>query len=70
MVKLTRNEQEFRFTAGQLFDLTAPEITIQDNDQIDIQIISNKATTIQSTVGSKGNILLGDVGSISAVNRT
>ena len=70
LVKLTRNEQEFRFTAGQLFDLTAPKITIQDNDQIEIQIISNKATTIESIVGSKGNILLGDVGSISAVNRT
>jgi len=70
IVKLTRSEQEFRFTAGQLFDLTAPEITIQDNDQIEIQIISNKATTIQSIVGSKGNILLGDVGSISALNRT
>ena len=70
IVKLTRNEQEFRFTAGQLFNLTAPEIVIKDNDQIEIQIISNKATTIQSIVGSKGNILLGDVGSISAVNRT
>ena len=69
-VKLSRNEQEFRFTAGQLFELTAPEITIQDNDQIEIQIISNKATTIQSIIGSKGNILLGDVGRISAVNRT
>ncbi|MDB9892108.1 polysaccharide biosynthesis/export family protein [Amylibacter sp.] len=70
MVKLTRNRQEFRFTARQLFNLTAPKITIQDNDQIEIQIISNKATTINSTVGTKGNILLGNVGSISAVNRT
>ena len=70
LIKLTRNEQEFRFTAEQLFDLTAPDITIQDNDQIDIQIISNKVVTIMSTVGSKGNILLEDVGSISAVNRT
>jgi polysaccharide biosynthesis/export protein len=70
IIKLTRNEQEFRFTAGQLFDLTAPEIIIQDNDQIKIQIISNKASTINSIVGSKGNILLGDVGSVSAVNRT
>jgi polysaccharide biosynthesis/export protein len=70
MVKLTRNRQEFRFTARQLFNLTAPKITIQDNDQIEIQLISNKATTINSTVGTKGTILLGDVGSISAVNRT
>ena len=70
LIKLTRNEQEFRFTAEQLFDLTAPDITIQDNDQIDIQIISNKTVNIISTVDSKGNILLEDVGSISAVNRT
>jgi polysaccharide biosynthesis/export protein len=70
LVTLTRNEQEFRFTASQLFDLIAPEITIQDNDRIEIQIISDAATTMKSTVGSKGNILLGDVGSISAVNRT
>jgi protein involved in polysaccharide export with SLBB domain len=69
-IKLTRNDQEFRFTAGQLFDFTAPEIIIQNNDQIEIEIISNNATTIKSNVGSKGNILLGDVGSISAVNRT
>jgi protein involved in polysaccharide export with SLBB domain len=70
MVKLTRNDQKFRFTAGQLFDLTTPEIIIHDNDQIEIKIISNNATIIKSTVGSKGNILLGGVGSILAVNRT
>jgi len=70
IIKLTRNAKEFRFTAGQLFDLNAPEITIQNNDQIEIQIISDKVTTIKSIVGSKGNILLGSIGSISAVNRT
>jgi len=70
MIKLTRNGQEFRYTAGQLFDLTAPEIIIQNNDQIAIQIISDKAIKIEATVGSKGNILLGYLGSISAVNRT
>jgi protein involved in polysaccharide export with SLBB domain len=70
IVKLTRNQQEFRFTIGQLFDLTAPKTIIQDNDQIEIQIISDKARTIQSSVGSKGNILLDDIGSISALNRT
>ena len=70
MIKLTRNEREFRFSAGQLFDLDAPEITIQNNDQIEILTISNDATVVQSIVGSKGNILLRDIGSISAVNRT
>jgi protein involved in polysaccharide export with SLBB domain len=70
MIILTRNGQEFRFTASQLFDFTAPEITIQNNDQVEIQTLSNKATIIESTVGSKGNILLGTLGSISALNRT
>ena len=69
-IKLRRNGQEFSYTAGQLFDITAPEIIIQDNDQIAIQVIYNKATKIVSTVGSKGNILLGKLGSISAVNRS
>ena len=70
MVKLTRNEKEFRFTAGQLLNLTAPEIIIQNNDQIDIQIIPYKATRTETIVGSKGNILIEGVGIISAVNRT
>jgi len=69
-IKLIRNEREFRFSASQLFDHTAPEIIIQNNDQIEIQIIPNDAIIVQSIVGLKGNILLGNVGSISAVNRT
>jgi protein involved in polysaccharide export with SLBB domain len=70
IVKLTRNEQDFRFTAGQLFDLTAPKITIQANDQIEIRVASKVSTNIKSVVGSKGNILLEGVGSIYAVNKT
>jgi protein involved in polysaccharide export with SLBB domain len=69
LLQLTRNKQEFRFTAGQLFDLTTPEITLQDNDQIQIQIATKITKTIESVVGSKGNILLEEVGTISAVNR-
>jgi polysaccharide biosynthesis/export protein len=70
VIKLTRNKQTFRFTAAQLFDLTAPEIIIQNNDQIEIDVIKNKITTINAIVGSKGNILIPSVGNISAVNRT
>jgi protein involved in polysaccharide export with SLBB domain len=69
-IKLTRNKQEFQFTAGQLFDFKAPEIIIQNNDQIAIQIASKRSITTQSVVGSKGNILLEGVGSISAKNRS
>ena len=70
LIKLTRKAQEFRLTAGQLFDLDAPEIIIQDNDHIDIQIISIPSTNVEAVIGPKGNILLPGVGSISAVNRT
>jgi polysaccharide biosynthesis/export protein len=70
LIKLTRNAQEFRLTAEQLFDLAAPDIVIQDNDQIEIQIVPNVSTNVEALIGSKGNILLPNVGSISAVNRT
>jgi protein involved in polysaccharide export with SLBB domain len=70
LIKFTRNAQEFYITAGQLFDLSAPEIFIQDKDQIEIQILPRKETIIETFVGSKGNILLPNVGSIPAVNLT
>jgi len=70
LIKITRNGQEFRFTAGQLFDPVAPEIIIQGDDQIQIQIASKESKVINSVVGSKGNILLDGIGSISALNRT
>jgi protein involved in polysaccharide export with SLBB domain len=70
LIKFTRNAQEFRVTAEQLFDLNAPEIFIQDKDQIEIQFVPRRETIIQSVVGSNGNILLPDVGSIEAVNRS
>jgi len=70
IIKLTRNDQEFRFTAGQLFDKLSPKIKLQDNDVVKIQIASKSLINIQSVVGSKGNILLPVLGSIPAVNRT
>ena len=69
-IKLTRNEKEYRVTASQLFAPSAPEIIIQDNDQIDFQIIKIKSNAIQTTVGPKGYILIPNVGSIFALNRT
>ena len=70
LINLTRNAQEFRLTAEQLFDFAAPKITIQDNDQIEIQIIKNRSTNVEAVIGSKGNILLPNLGSISVANRT
>ncbi|MDC1348835.1 polysaccharide biosynthesis/export family protein [Amylibacter sp.] len=68
LIKFTRNAQEFHVTAEQLFDLAAPEIFIQDKDQIEIEVLPREETSIQTLVGSKGNILLPNIGSIPAVN--
>ena len=70
LIKLTRNAKEFRFTAEQLLNLAAPEIIIEDKDRIEIISIKNRSITAEAVVGSKGNILLPNVGSISAVNQT
>ena len=70
LIKFTRNMQEFRITAGQLFDLSAPEIFIQDKDQIEIIFTQERKTIVETVVGSKGNILLPNVGSIPAVDRS
>ena len=70
LIRLTRGTQELRLTAEQLFDPASPEIIIQDRDQIEIQIILDRSKEFKSIVGSKGNILIPNVGSISAVNRT
>ena len=69
-IKLTRDSQEYSMTAGQLFSPDAPDIFIKDKDQIQIQTIPNRETNIQTFVGSKGYILLPDVGRITAVEQT
>jgi len=70
LITLTRNGKTFRITAGQLFDLNAPEIWIIDKDQIEIDIAPSASSRIVASVGSRGNILLPGLGSIKAVNRT
>ena len=69
-IYLTRNDEQFRFTPRQLFDLQAPEIILQNNDQISIKIAPRQSKNIINTVGPKGNILLEEIGSISVENRT
>ena len=70
LITLTRNGKTFRITAGQLFDLNAPEIWIMDKDQIEINISPSASSQTVASVGSRGNILLPGIGSIKAVNRT
>ncbi|MDA9781143.1 polysaccharide biosynthesis/export family protein [Amylibacter sp.] len=70
LILLTRDTKEYRMTADQLFDPDTKEIIIQDNDQIEIKSLKNDQIEIKSLVGSKGNILLPGIGTISAINRT
>ena len=70
VVKLTRDLKEFRLTAEQLFNLSAPEIFIQDNDQIEINIIEKRSTNTKAIVGSKGYILIPNIGRLYALNRS
>ena len=70
VVKLTRDSKVFRLTTEQLFNLSAPEIFIQDNDQIEIEIIEKRSTSTKAIVGSKGYVLIPNIGSIYALNRS
>jgi protein involved in polysaccharide export with SLBB domain len=70
LITLTRNSQNFRVTAGQLFSLDAPEIFIEDKDQIEIKSVKDNIQIIKIVVGSKGYILLSGVGRIRVENQT
>jgi len=70
IVSLTRGDQKFRMTAGQLFDKASPSILIQDRDQIEIDQAAPSATSINAVVGSRGNILLPGIGSLKAEDRS
>jgi protein involved in polysaccharide export with SLBB domain len=69
LITLARDYKEFRITAGQLFSPNAPEIYIQDKDQIEIKTFSESYTRTNVVVGSKGNILLPEVGVINIVDK-
>jgi len=70
VITLTRGTKLFRFTAGQLLASNAPEIFIQNKDQIDIYTSKTEPITAVAIVGSKGKILLPIIGTINALNRT
>ena len=70
MVTLTRDDQKFRMTAGQMFDKSSPRILIQDGDQIEIDEVAEGPSSSEAVVGSRGNILLPGIGSIKADNRS
>ena len=70
IVSLTREGQIFRMTASQMFDKSSPRVIIKDRDQIEIDEAAAGSTSIEAVVGSRGNILLPNIGSIKAKNRS
>jgi len=69
-IKLTRNNKNYRLSALQLFDPKRPQIFIKDKDQIEINISQNQSKISKAIVGSKGNILLPEIGTLKAKNRS
>ncbi|MDA9998559.1 polysaccharide biosynthesis/export family protein [Planktomarina temperata] len=70
IVSLTRGDQKFRMTAGQLFGDATPRIVIRDRDQIEIDEAGSSSSSTEAVVGSRGNILIPGVGSLKAKNRS
>jgi protein involved in polysaccharide export with SLBB domain len=75
VISLTRsgpgkNIQTFEISYNQLFNNDTPDIYIKDNDIIKIKSIKELATINRAVVGSKGNILLPQVGNIYVENQT
>ena len=70
VIKLSRNSKTYRLTARQLFNKKSPKIYIQNNDRIEIDIISSNAFQEVAIVGSDGKVLMPEIGSINAKNRT
>lgn len=73
IISLSRDDnisQTFEISAGELFNANTPEIYIKDNDIIRIRNTEEITSNHVVTVGSKGNILLPQVGRIKVVNKT
>jgi protein involved in polysaccharide export with SLBB domain len=70
IVTLTRDDRVYRMTSGQLFRKSSPRIFIQDRDQIEIEQTLKEFSSNELVVGSRGNILIPNLGSIKAENRS
>jgi protein involved in polysaccharide export with SLBB domain len=68
---LKRNGRNFRMTAGQIFEKSAPLVIIEDGDQIEIsQAGSSLSSPISLAIGSNGKIILPNIGNIKVENMT
>jgi protein involved in polysaccharide export with SLBB domain len=69
IVTLTREGKQFRINLDKLFDKSSPNIIIQDRDQIEIEEVDIVSTSSDIIVGSRGNILIPNLGSFKAEDR-
>ena len=69
-INLVRNGEKFRMTGGQVFNNSSANVVILDRDQIEIfnEELANDPT--DAVVGSNGKILLPNIGSLDAKNRS
>jgi protein involved in polysaccharide export with SLBB domain len=70
LITLRRGRDEFQITAEQLFMPNTPNVIIQDKDYIEIEILPSDTSQTKTTVGSKGNILLPNIGIVHVYNRS
>lgn len=70
IISLKRNGQDYRMTASQLFNKSSSQIVIKDRDQIEIDQKIERSSSYEVTVGSRGNILIPEIGSFKAKNRS
>jgi polysaccharide biosynthesis/export protein len=70
IVTLVRDGKEYRTTAGQIFENSLRDLIIEDRDQIEIFEAESNTDFREVVVGSNGNILLPNIGSLKAKNRS
>jgi protein involved in polysaccharide export with SLBB domain len=69
-IKLNRNGQIYNISIDKLFNESSPDVFIQDGDHITIFESKDLPTFHNLVVGTKGNILLPQIGKIKAENRS
>ena len=70
IIKLVRNGQKFRMTAGQILNNPSTHVFIEDRDEVEIFQEKSINSSKNIIVGSNGNILLQDIGRLKAENRS
>ena len=70
IITLIRDGQKFRMTARQMFEEKSQRILIKNNDHIEIDQEMSDYISHETIVDTNGDILLPNIGSFKAVNKT